>query len=213
MDAESRTKWKRLGELLAERRARIDVRYANRRVFGEEVGVSAGILRDIEIGARTNYTRPTLAAVEKAYQWAPGSIEEVLAGGDPIEIQPPQEPEPRQSPAPDGAAVPSRWFLAELRRSGIALPDITAILGALREIAGYHEQTLAELLVESGLASPDEMVIRKVPDHAKEAIAGFRREVEEITASSRLSRRQRRAVEDRAVEKIREIRKESREDV
>jgi len=59
----------------------------------------------IENGARDNYGRPTLRAVEAAYMLAPGSLDRTLAGGplEPAEAQsPPLRPAViRSAPGPD----------------------------------------------------------------------------------------------------------------
>lgn len=50
-------------------------------------GVSRGTVANVERGARTRYQPETLAAVEAAIGWAPGSVARVLAGGQPVREQ------------------------------------------------------------------------------------------------------------------------------
>ena len=76
--------WKRVGELLEQRRVEIDTRYANLRLFAEERGIDYRLAWDLEHGARANYRRPTLTAAEVSYAWRPGSTRLVLAGGEPV---------------------------------------------------------------------------------------------------------------------------------
>lgn len=82
---ERRDPWVTLGSLLLARRAQIDPRYTNRRLFCEETGLDYRVVYDIEKNKRQNYGPAVLAAIERGYRWAPGSIEAVLAGGAPTE--------------------------------------------------------------------------------------------------------------------------------
>lgn len=81
--------WKRLGDLLIQRRIELSPRYRVRTVFAEETGLHWRMLYDIERGKRANFPDETLAAIEVAYRWQPGSIRAVLAGGEPSPVQPP----------------------------------------------------------------------------------------------------------------------------
>lgn len=79
--------WARLGDLLAARRVHIDPRYRHLKVFVDEVGldgINLKLLSEIENAKRDNYRPATLALIEHAYQWEPGSIRAVLEGGDPV---------------------------------------------------------------------------------------------------------------------------------
>jgi hypothetical protein len=101
--SESVDQWARLGRLLMERRARLDPSYAVRKTFVEAVGLNAGLIRDIETRQRDTFTPSSLAAVEQAYRWAPGSVQRVLAGGDPVELRAPETS--RAVLAPDSATA------------------------------------------------------------------------------------------------------------
>ncbi|MFI6883431.1 hypothetical protein [Streptosporangium canum] len=218
MDAESRPKWQRLGKLLAERRARIDPRYATRKVFAAEVGVGHAVLRDIEIAARDNFTAPTIAAIEAAYRWAPGSIERVLAGGDPVEVS---SVSGTASMALSGAATttahrtigsldvlaapeaaltrrPPRWFTSEVERRGWDLDHLT--LSQLQVLAQHFHYSLAELLLHADLASGDDLEVEERPASPPEgeALADFDARVKRMTSSPFLSKRQRKEFEDLA---------------
>jgi hypothetical protein len=73
----------RLGRLLVQRRISLAPRYRVRTLFADDVGLHWRLLHDLERNKRSNFTDETLAAVEVAYRWKPGSIARVLAGGDP----------------------------------------------------------------------------------------------------------------------------------
>jgi hypothetical protein len=75
--------WLRLGELLQRRRAEIDTRYTNLALFAEERGIAYRVAWDIEHGRRENFRTPTKRAIEVAYHWPAGTIDRVLAGGEP----------------------------------------------------------------------------------------------------------------------------------
>lgn len=76
--------WVRLGGMLERRRVELDLKYRNLALFAEERGVDYRMAWDLEHARRTNYRRITLMAVELAYGWEPGSIEQVLEGGQPL---------------------------------------------------------------------------------------------------------------------------------
>lgn len=72
--------WKMLGELLERRRVEIDTRYSNLTLFTTERGLDYRLAWDLEHGARSNYRRPTLTAIEVGYGLVPGSIARFLSG-------------------------------------------------------------------------------------------------------------------------------------
>jgi len=74
--------WSRLGELLIQRRVDLDPRYRNRQVFSDERHLDYRLCYDVEQAKRTNFGQATLAAIEQSYGLMPGSIRDVLAGGD-----------------------------------------------------------------------------------------------------------------------------------
>ena len=103
--------WTRLGQLLVQRRIELAPRYRERTKFADEVGIKWRLLYDIERAKRDSFSAETLAAVEVAYQWQPGSVARILAGGDPVPIAaaPPASRNgngPERPPDPDGYVRP-----------------------------------------------------------------------------------------------------------
>lgn len=218
-----RPKWERLGRLLAERRARLDPRFATRKAFAQATGLNLGLLRDLENATRDTFTPPTLAAVEAAYKWTPGSIDAVLAGGDPVEvapvtavsamalgsysratpIRPPTDTDIFGQIFNDGDVVTitetatvrrfPNWFTSELERRGADLTVVGAAVETLREMAAHYRSTLAELLLEAGLANLPELEIRPIEE--PDDLAAFKKRAEHILADPRLSRGQRKDAE------------------
>lgn len=133
MDAQTRPAWERLGRLLIERRARLNPRYATRKVFAEEASLNLGLIRDIETAQRDTFTASTLASLEQAYQLAPGAIGRALAGGE-LEEAPPgglpslsmqaQGTVGREESLPDGEL---RATLIEVARR-LPVEDLRAVL-------------------------------------------------------------------------------------
>ncbi|MFD9943221.1 hypothetical protein ACFWYW_14490 [Nonomuraea sp. NPDC059023] len=78
--------WMRLGDLLVARRRSLGRDYRNRKHFAEETGLDYKIISDLESGRRANYSAATLLAIESAYRWQFGSVQAVLAGGQPAAI-------------------------------------------------------------------------------------------------------------------------------
>jgi len=82
--------WVRLGEMLVRRRIALDPRYRNRRTFtAERAPRLYRIINDMELGKRGKFEPATKAAIEAAYDLAPGAIDRAAAGG---ELVPPARP-------------------------------------------------------------------------------------------------------------------------
>lgn len=84
--SDSHARWQRLAALLSDRRTRIDPKYKSRLKFAADTGLNERLISDLENARRSSFRSTTLGAVETAYRWAPGSIERVLEGGDPVEV-------------------------------------------------------------------------------------------------------------------------------
>lgn len=170
--------------------------------FAKASGIDVKTVYNLESASRWPQAR-NRTAIESGLGWQAGDLQHVAEGGEPT-------PPLRRPGSPPSASAPvQRWFMGELRRRNMSLDDLTAALSALRVIADHNGQTLAELLLESGMVDADEMVVRDQPRPGQDAIAEFHRGVEEITASPHLSSRQRRDIEDRAAERLHEIREEN----
>lgn len=76
-----RAGWERLGARVVHERARRSFR--SRTAFAAHVGLSARTLGDIELGRRVSYGAGTLALIEQAFGWTPGSCLDVVSGGEP----------------------------------------------------------------------------------------------------------------------------------
>lgn len=91
--------WQRLAEHLSLARVRMGFR--KKVTFYRHHGLTQGDIRlisDLENGKRTNYSRSTRQWVEGLYGWQPGSVDAVLAGGDPTEaptVQAVEVPDPQ----------------------------------------------------------------------------------------------------------------------
>lgn len=70
--------WTRLGAYVASRRSEL---YDTVRDFSKVIGISEKTLGRLELGR--SVSRTTLAEVERALGWAPGSCIAILAGGEP----------------------------------------------------------------------------------------------------------------------------------
>jgi hypothetical protein len=76
--------WQRLGKLVIARR--INLGHRRREDLAAAVdGISMRTLGDIETGKRERYHPNTVAALENALLWTPGSVDTILEGGDPTE--------------------------------------------------------------------------------------------------------------------------------
>lgn len=73
--------WKRLAEHAHRRRSELGLSQAAMAVPGV---LSIDRIQKIEGAKRTSYRLGTLLALERALKWAPGSVEQILKGGDPL---------------------------------------------------------------------------------------------------------------------------------
>jgi hypothetical protein len=95
--------WKRLGDVLEARRGQLGYGFRQREKFLEDRGgppPSLKTLARLERGERASYPPGTVTRLESMYEWAPGSFERVLAGGDPVPLEGPPPPVPRIPFAP-----------------------------------------------------------------------------------------------------------------
>ncbi|MEU4224386.1 hypothetical protein AB0F17_08835 [Nonomuraea sp. NPDC026600] len=205
--AEDKQRWRAaLGRYMEDRRLELGLLWEQ---VAELTGLSAQGLRDVR--EKSGRPRPlTKQAIEKALQWEPGSIDLILAGGEPIPLSPAplrrrQEPSPAATVSPDMATRIPNWFKSELERRDVQAPAILRALDVLRAIADHNQSTLAELLLEAGLAGLDELGVRDRPDLIRDAIENFRREVQRITASPHLSSSQKRETRAMAAEELLKI--------
>lgn len=185
----------------------MDERRGRLRLTWNRVAQLAGLTKEglRSVRSETRRMMPlTKVGIEDALRWGPGSIDLVLDDKPPIELDDTAAPSSPTATRPTA----QRWFIAELERRGLSLEDSRTFLNSLRVIADHNGQTLAELLLESGLVGRDELAVRDQPSPLRDAIARFHSEVEGITASPHLSSRQRQQIEDRATEELQRIREE-----
>ena len=108
----------RLGHHIVSRRVALG--YRNRTDFANSLQFTVRTLADIENGVR-KASPGTYAMLENKLAWAPGSIETILAGGEPTELvlklRRDDSPEPRYHSVTDAPARAStEELLLELRR-------------------------------------------------------------------------------------------------
>src|SRR6516225_6939632 len=108
----------RLGHHIVSRR--VELGYRNRTDLAASLKFTVRTLADIENGVR-KASQGTYAMLENKLAWAPGSIETILAGGEPTELvlklRRDDSPEPRYHSVTDAPARAStEELLLELRR-------------------------------------------------------------------------------------------------
>jgi hypothetical protein len=92
------------------------------------------VIFDIERAKRTNFREPVLAAIEAAYQWAPGSIAAVLAGRRP-------EPLPLAAPARGRAGT----LQAPVRNGQTVAETRSPVVEEARQLAAEIDELMATL--------------------------------------------------------------------
>jgi len=104
---------RRLGELIEERRLDLRLRL---RDLADVSGLSTETLRQIKAGS--GGLRPlTKRALEEALRWAPGSVDAILAGGDPAEARRDRRDEDVDQQLRELARLAGPDFVAEFERS------------------------------------------------------------------------------------------------
>ncbi|MFI6910151.1 helix-turn-helix domain-containing protein [Nonomuraea sp. NPDC050394] len=175
----------RAGEFVASRRGELDL---TQQELAETAGVDVKTIYNLESGSRWPQAG-TRAAIEKALHMQPGQLQRVSEE---------RATDPVLTVVRPVAAVETvkRWFAAELDRRGLGAVELVAPLDTLRAMADANRMTLGELLVESGLANAEELMVRPASGAGSGPVEEFRREFERIKASPFLSRSERRALEE-----------------
>jgi transcriptional regulator with XRE-family HTH domain len=76
-------RWERLGSYVRTERARMGGTRRSLAAFAKAAGMSRTTLDSIEHGRKDSYDPATLATLEHALGWLPGSIDSILRGGKP----------------------------------------------------------------------------------------------------------------------------------
>ncbi|MFI2230913.1 Scr1 family TA system antitoxin-like transcriptional regulator [Nocardia testacea] len=105
--------WGRFAEYAVARRQELGM--ATRHALAQATGLSYRLLGDLERGVRRGVSDGTLAIVEQALAWLPGSAREILRGGEPAPFD----------YAPEPSSTPSSWMrsLAEAYRIAADLAE------------------------------------------------------------------------------------------
>lgn len=113
------TDWVRLGAAVKRARKAMGITQPQ---LGAAAGVSRATVQNIEAGQEFARVTPTLRVIERTLNWQEGSIELVLAGGDPVAVgAAPPVPEPVRR---GGSSAPGRLPLKvvqELEEGGPVL--------------------------------------------------------------------------------------------
>jgi hypothetical protein len=181
MESYPRDAWERVGRLLERRRGELGYGFRQRARFAGERGagtISVKTISRLENGERASYPQSTIGAAEAMYLWAPGSIECVLAGGEPTPIQ--LGPDTPSSPAVSLDAPPSAgeriasWVYVRMLQRGHSdetiqvfleaegLPREPTTVSAVRRIAEATGASAAEVLALLGV---EDINSRRVVQH------------------------------------------------
>lgn len=171
MDTYPRDAWERLGRALERRRGELGYGFRQRGRFTRERGagkISVKTISRLEKGERGSYPESTVGAVEAIYQWAPGSFDLVLRGGEPDPlVAAPQARKRNPITTEDAPLTPGErltsWVYVRMRQLGheddeihefIAaegLPLEPTTLSAVQRLAQVTGASLAEVLALLGM--------------------------------------------------------------
>jgi hypothetical protein len=173
MDTFPNEAWTRLGRMLERRRGELGYGFRQRARFARERGagmLSVKTISRLENGERDSYPESTVGTVEAMYQWRPGSVERVLAGGEPILHLPHlAAPAPDRNPITMADASPTpgeriaSWVYVRMKQRGYGddvihqfldaegLPREPSTVSAVGRIANATGATPAEVLALLGV--------------------------------------------------------------
>jgi hypothetical protein len=183
MDTYPHEAWQRLGRALELRRGELGYGFRQRGRFTRERGggrISIKTISRLEKGERASYPQATVGAAETIYQWAPGSFEAVLRGGDPrpLAVTAPAPSAFRRHPLTTDYAPPTpgeriaSWVYVRMRELGRddddihqfladeGLPREPTTLSAVQRIVQVTGASVAEVLALLGI---DDMTGRRAP--------------------------------------------------
>lgn len=141
--------WERLARYVTARR--IELNYRTREAVAEaDPGIKPRTLGDIERASRTSYNRTTIASLEHALQWRPGSVQAILDGGEPTAATTPAPAEPRpadvsETELPDDALI-------RIMRSDLPDPVKAQIVRTLLAEQRRFAQHRADELLDQALS-------------------------------------------------------------
>ncbi len=140
--------WRRLSELIRSQRGRLGWTQAE---LAQRAGVSTKSVATAESGNPPTRTPPTLNRVARALGWADGSIDAVLAGGEPITVTASgPAPAPSQGRAISAlrGAMEFSWVCAEMGADAATLAQFDAAAEALLSAAVTAQARTAGLTQE-----------------------------------------------------------------
>jgi hypothetical protein len=214
-DTYSPEAWLRLGRMLERRRGELGYGFRQRARFARERGcgkISVKTISRLEKGERAYYPQSTLGTVETMYQWAPGSVDSVLTGGEPnaLLIGPPaavdMNPITTEHAPPTSGERLASWMFVRMRQRGYSddvihaflaaegLPREPTTVSAVRRIADATGGTVAEVLALLGV---EDMSARRTPqtvapDGSGDGAAGAAPSADAALGSIRVTDRARR---------------------
>ncbi len=172
--------WLRLGRMLERRRGELGYGFRQRARFARERGggkISVKTISRLEKGERGYYPECTVGTVETMYQWAPGSVESVLMGGEPnallIAAPPAKNPITTVYAPPTSGERLASWMFVRMRQRGYSddvihgflaaegLPREPTTVSAVRRIAEATGATVAEVLALLGVEDINSRLIPK----------------------------------------------------
>lgn len=169
MDTYPYEAWRRLGQMLERRRGELGYGFRRRDRFAKERGrgkISVKTISRLEKGERGSYPESTIGTVEAMYQWAAGSVESVLRGGEPnaFVVAPPGR-NPITSPFTPLTAGErlASWVYVRMRERGYTdatihqflddeeFPQEPDTVAAVKRISDATGATVAEVLALLGV--------------------------------------------------------------
>jgi hypothetical protein len=171
MDTYPLDAWQRLGRALERRRGELGYGFRQRDRFAREQGggrISVKTISRLEKGERGAYPESTIGTVEAIYQWASGSFDCVLRGGEPDPLVAAPAGRKRNpiatgsAPLTPGERITS-WVYVRMRQLGYpdsdihefiaseGLPREPTTLSAVQRLAQVTGASLAEVLALLGV--------------------------------------------------------------
>lgn len=165
----TRKDWPRLANEVRTRRTELGLTQEDARAAG---GPSTATMRLIEGALQDAYTPAILRRLEGAMRWRPGSVRDILAGGDPVPLDgAPSAPALAPAPVLPPDPVLGHILAAARRRPAPGAPSAVRahLFAALAAVnAPLSAQVLAEAAAGRPFTDPVERAVWASPDWSDE---------------------------------------------
>ena len=154
----------RLGDSVLARR--LELGFSSRGALASAADLSVRTLDQVENGGRPSYAAKTLIALDKALEWAPGSAQAILDGGEPTPLAP-AAPTPVPALADEAAAGSLAELLIGESADELAEDELAEVESVARAAALKRKREILASRPASRPFEPAGEAEEEIPDFAQ----------------------------------------------